>query len=379
MKLGVIGLGLRATGLLTAIEQADDDAVVTSVCDILPQETLEERLKENKIRTSRIQFFQTPAQLLSYGDFDALIIATNCNTHADIAIQAFEAKVPIFLEKPVATDQQSLLKLQNAEKQFKPNVLVSFPLRVTPLATLAKELIEQGEIGTVEQVQAFNNVPYGRVYYKSWYRDSSITNGLWLQKATHDFDYITHILGRTPVQICAMSTKQIFKGDHPANLKCTDCPEYQTCPESTWVIRKILKEDPLGEYCSFATDTGNQDCGSAIIRFDTGMHAVYSQNFFARKSAATRGARFLGYRGTLEFDWYTNQLKIFRHQTDRTDTYEFTGESSHFGGDEFLARSLMEMVYQKKPSVAPLRDGILSAQMCLAAKKSCQENCFVSI
>ena len=70
---------------------------------------------------------------------------------------------------------------------------------------------------------------------------------------------------------------------------------------------------------------------------------------FLLKSAATRGARFLGYRGTLEFDWYTNQLKIFRHQTDRTDTYEFTGESSHFGGDEFLARSFMEMVYQKKP------------------------------
>ena len=54
MKLGVIGLGLRAIGILTAIEQADDDAVDTSVCDILPQETLEERLKENKIRTSRI-------------------------------------------------------------------------------------------------------------------------------------------------------------------------------------------------------------------------------------------------------------------------------------------------------------------------------------
>ena len=39
-----------------------------------------------------------------------------------------------------------------------------------------------------------------------------------------------------------------------------------------------------------------------IVRYESGMHAVYSQNFFARKKAARRGARLYGYLGTLEYD-----------------------------------------------------------------------------
>ena len=38
-----------------------------------------------------------------------------------------------------------------------------------------------------------------------------------------------------------------------------------------------------------AVDTGNEDSGSLLLRYESGMHAVYSQNFFARKGAARRG------------------------------------------------------------------------------------------
>lgn len=72
-----------------------------------------------------------------------------------------------------------------------------------------------------------------------------------------------------------------------------------------------------GYQCCYATDTGNHDSASVLLRFENGAHASYSQNFYARKGAAARGARLIGYKGTLEFDWYTDELKVFMHDASR--------------------------------------------------------------
>jgi hypothetical protein len=42
-------------------------------------------------------------------------------------------------------------------------------------------------------VQAINNVPYGSVYYHSWYRDPKETGGLFLQKARRTMWITFHI------------------------------------------------------------------------------------------------------------------------------------------------------------------------------------------
>lgn len=191
--------------------------------------------------------------------------------------------------------------------EMNDKTVVSFPLRLTEQVQILREIVDSGKIGTVEHVQAVNDVPYGRVYFHGWYRDEKETGGLWLQKATHDFDYINSILRSRPVEICAMTSKQIFKGDKPAGKLCDECEEKQTCPES-YISTHRAGEYLYGPWCCFAEDTGNEDSGSAIIRYETGMHVVYSQNFFARRGAGLRGARFLGYDGTAEFDFQSGDV-----------------------------------------------------------------------
>ena len=71
--------------------------------------------------------------------------------------------------------------------------MVSFPLHVTCIVQEMKRLVDSGALGDVVSVQAVNNVPYGGVYYHSWYRDAALTGGLFLQKSTHDIDYITPV------------------------------------------------------------------------------------------------------------------------------------------------------------------------------------------
>jgi predicted dehydrogenase len=376
MRLGVIGFGRRIRAIVKEITRQEPEARLAAIVD--PQQArIADEWKEGSL--DAVEFFQTPEAMVKDGQLDAILIGTRCSLHAEMALRVCTSGLPLFLEKPVATRYDDLHRLWKRYQLSKANVVVSFPLRLTPLVQLVKEIVDSGRIGTVEHVQAVNNVPYGSVYYQNWYRDEEETGGLFLQKATHDFDYLNYILGLQPVMISAMTSKQIYKGDKPSGLQCVDCEERNQCPESA-VLKRKNGDIPRGEYCAFASDTGNEDSGSAMIRYETGMHAVYSQNFFARNSAARRGARFLGYKGTVEFDFYTNHVQVFMHQTRRTEKYDLhMTDDQHGGGDTALAQNFIDVIKGRSDSASPLESGIMSALMCLKAKDSARTNTFQSI
>jgi predicted dehydrogenase len=361
--------------MLAEIVKVDPSCRVVAITDIRNDEIKRELGGE----AETIDFFDSPEAMVQEARLHGILIGTRCSLHAEMALRVLPVGIPLFLEKPVATSYQDLIRLKKGFEATGTEVVVSFPLRAAPLLKLVKEIIDSGKIGTVEHVQAVNNVPYGGVYYHHWYRDEKETGGLFLQKATHDFDYINYLLGIQPTIICAMTSKRVFKGNKPAGLKCAECDEQEICPDSTVNIHKLPHETPAGEYCCFAVDTGNEDSGSALIRYETGMHVSYSQNFFARRKAGTRGARLIGYKGTLEFDFYTNAIKVYMHHSPVAETYEMTDEAGHFGGDAVIARNFIDVMKGKAKSIAPMEAGLLSALMCLKARESAQTHTFQAI
>lgn len=384
MRLGVIGYGRRIRKIIDEIIQIDPSCRVAAITDIRNEQIREELAGQSqeqrlRLRTDEIEYFDMPEQMIQEARPDGLLIGTRCSLHTEMAVRVLPSGIPLFLEKPVSTNEADFYRLKEAYEQYGTQVVVSFPLRETPHVRLAKAIIASGQIGTVEHIQVTNNVPYGDVYFQNWYRDEQETGGLFLQKATHDFDCINQLAGAMPDWITAVTSKQIFKGDKPAGLRCDACDEQLVCEESA-VLKRRKREIPEGEFCSYAVDTGNEDSGSAIIQYRTGMHAAYSQNFFARRKAANRHYRMLGYRGTLEFDIYTNQVKVFMHHTPRVETHDIDpGPSGHAGGDAALALNFIEVMQGRSQSIFPLKDGLLSALMCLSAKKSAATRMFQQI
>lgn len=382
MRMGVIGYGFRISNVIDIILEFDLGAQITAIVDI-NQKDAKKRLEEKGIDSKAITFYENEDEMLSQEKLDGVLIGTRCGAHARLAKKVLEYNIPLFLEKPVATNLGDLKMLRQAASISKSEVVVSFPLRVTPLLKFAKEIVLSGRLGTIEHVQAVNNVPYGGCYYHSWYRDEHETAGLFLQKATHDFDYINYLLDLTPESVCAVTSKQIFRGDHQKGLWCKDCDENQTCPEGTFVLKHFKSDEndwAHGGMCCFAKDTGNEDSGSAIVTYETGMHVCYSQNFFARKKAGKRGARLIGYNGTLEFDWFSNEIKVFMHSIGREEIYKLdASNASHSGGDSSLAYNFINVMQGKEKSVAPIKAGLTSALMCLKAKQSAQTHTFQSI
>ncbi len=384
-NIGIIGFGSRARGIWEksimpySEVEGNDKCRLVAIVDPRPEEELRAELEVCGAPDARI--YRDPAEMYENEKLDGVIIGTRCSLHTKMALINARYGIPVLLEKPVSTTDEDLDALEGILDTMDEKTLISFPLRVAPLAVRAKEIIDTGVLGKISQVQGINNVPYARGYYHKWYRDDKETGGLFLQKSTHDLDLIQFILGEPrPVMISATETKNIFLGDMPAGLKCKDCEKRAECPESDINVASYGDRYQIGEYCSFAVDTGNHDSASIIVQYADGMHAVYSQNFVARKAAGRRGLRIIGYNATLEFEFNSNCIDIFYHNENKNEHIDMTElcKHSHGGGDLKMIDSYVKMLGGAR-SPAPLSYGILSAKLCLAARRSAEENVFVKI
>ena len=384
-NIGIIGFGKRAKDIWSksvtdynAVAENDKCRLV-AIVDLRPEDELRSELEGCGAPEASI--YRTPEEMYENEKLDGVIIGTRCSLHTKMALINANYGIPVLLEKPVATTDEDLLALEGIVDTMNEKTLVSFPLRVAPIAIKAKEIIDSGVLGKISQVQGINNVPYGRGYYHKWYRDDNETGGLFLQKSTHDLDLIQFILSEPkPVMVSATETKNIFVGDMPAGLKCADCQKRAECPERDLNVASYGDRYQIGEYCAFAVDTGNHDSASVIVQYADGMHAVYSQNFVARKAAGRRGLRIIGYNATLEFEFNSKCIDIFYHNENKNEHIDMTAasEHSHGGGDLKMIDAYVKMLGGEK-SPAPLSFGILSAKLCLAARKSAKENVFVKI
>jgi len=111
--------------------------------------------------------------------------------------------------------------------------------------------------------------------------------------------------------------------------------------------------------------------------YDNGVHASYSQNFLSRRAAYRRGATVIGYEATLEFDLAPMELRIIHHRSEKVEQVRVDVEDdAHGGGARILAESFLDLVKGRAKPNASLRDGLLSAAMCLAARESARTKTF---
>ncbi len=381
IRMGVIGYGSRANMVVRLVERLDADARIAAIADPAT-DAVKKRLAGEKFikdKPEDIRFYADADEMLAKEKgLTGVVIGTRCSLHTTMACKVARTGLPLYLEKPVSTTMADAKKLKAAFDKSSSPVVVSFPLRLSQLVEVPRKMIAAGEIGTLEQIQAINNVPYGSGYFRSWYRDYNETGGLWLQKATHDLDYVNYIVGELPVRIMAMESQRVFGRRKPVGLTCDVCEELETCPESPYAdffprLRAELYV-PDKRKCVFGKDIDPRysDNGSALVEYANGLHATYSQNFFVSGAAGCRGATLIGYKGSISFDWYTGKVKVVMHHRARTDTLDFSGVDGHGGGDEELSRDFINLMRGKGTSRAPISAGILSAYMCLKARESAQ-------
>jgi len=379
LKIAVIGFGTRVSWMVKLMREFDPAVKLVAVAD--PNAQGVTKCAHEIGIEEPVRIFGNADELLeNAADFDGVMIGTRCSLHTTMALKVAPTKLPLFLEKPVALNLAEWEQLRSAYAGRENSVVVSFPLRLSPHVQKCIEIINSGRVGTINQIQAVNNVPYGGVYYGQWYRDYNETGGLWLQKATHDFDYINQLMMANPTLVMAMHSRKIYGGSMPADLRCSQCDLTETCKESPRNLTArgddggmMNTDHPTAEMdhaCAFSSSIKNQDAGSAIILYDNGAHANYVQNFVPRRSAGKRGATIIGYNATLSFDWQSGGVRVIDHHRDNVEDFAVSAQGQHGGGDHELAKNFIDLLRGRDVSKSNLSDGLLSAAMCLAARES---------
>jgi predicted dehydrogenase len=388
IRLGIVGYGHRLSCLITGpMKKAEADFRVVGVVDPA-EDVVRKRLRDWGCEDQKdVPFYPDLRALVRRAKPDGLLIGTTCPLHTPYAIEAAKYDIPLFLEKPVSTSMRQAVALEKAFRRSKCEAVVSFPLRVSPLCVRAKQEIDKGVIGHPEHIAGLNYVPYGYCYWGPGTYER--LQGLFLQKATHDLDYMAFLMGSRITRVGAMATYgRVFGGKKRAGLSCSGCAEADACLESPRNRQRngsVHGKNP-DHPCLFSRDCGSpqtgicEDSSSCVVEFEEGTHGIYTQVFYSRRDAGRRGPIVSGYMGTLSFDWYRDEITVVHHHRPFTDTLSAKGGASHFGGDDELARDFFDLIRGRiRRSRTPIETGLASVYACLAAKESAETGTFVKV
>ena len=97
------------------------------------------------------QFYDNNAETVDKSEIDAAVCSVSAEGHPGVIERALEHGVPLFVEKPAATNTASLETLIG--NNHKNNVTVGFQKRFVPVYTELKKFIDNGEYGKLHLLQ----------------------------------------------------------------------------------------------------------------------------------------------------------------------------------------------------------------------------------
>jgi len=102
-------------------------------------------------------------RMVARDDVDLVDICTSNVTHMPIAVAAARAGKHVLCEKPIAMNAREARRMLDAAREADVRHMVAFNYRRVPAIMLARQLIDEGKIGTIRHFNA--------VYYQDWLVD----------------------------------------------------------------------------------------------------------------------------------------------------------------------------------------------------------------
>lgn len=94
-----------------------------------------------------VTLFKTLDELLASARPDGVILATPNQLHVDQALYCLEARLPMLLEKPIATTLEEGERLVTAVEAGEVPVLIGHHRAHSPIMAKAKEIVDSGKLG----------------------------------------------------------------------------------------------------------------------------------------------------------------------------------------------------------------------------------------
>ncbi|MDO5377308.1 MAG: Gfo/Idh/MocA family oxidoreductase [Clostridia bacterium] len=203
VRFGIVGLGSMGVGHAKTLLGGMAEATLTAVASANPARV--EKLRAIPGGES-VRVFKTPAQMYASGEIDAVLIASPHRAHVAQAIEAFEAGMPVLLEKPIGVFGREARALIRAAEASGLAFGVMFNQRTNPAYRKMKELVDSGELGQIRRTSVIvTDCLRAQSYYdagawRATWRDDG--GGVLLNQAPHNLDLWQWICGM-PVRVRA--------------------------------------------------------------------------------------------------------------------------------------------------------------------------------
>jgi predicted dehydrogenase len=151
-------------------------------------------------------------QMLETQRPDVVVVATVDATHAHYVVTALDRGVDVICEKPLTTDLDGVHRIAEAARRSDNRLIVTFNYRYSPRNSLVKQLVADGEIGTVTSVhfEWLLDTVHGADYFRRWHRNRTSSGGLLVHKSTHHFDLVNWWLADRPETVSAHASLRFY-------------------------------------------------------------------------------------------------------------------------------------------------------------------------
>lgn len=243
----------------------------------------------------------------------AIVTTTDC-THAELAEQALDHGLHVFVDKPLATSVWECRRIIRAGGKNQRRIIVGHNLRYDEyMLTLAK-IIRSGRIGEVMQVESGEvlDLKHGGSYFHRWHSEFDKSAGLMNHKCCHQLDIINWALNDEPVGVAALGDLSYYvpRPDLKHGQRCTECPIAVECPHFCDVDahdqrlrRMYLDVEHVDGYirdrCVYSKRNTVNDREVLNIRYSKGTTASFSLIAFAPREYSYY--YFTGSEGRLEY------------------------------------------------------------------------------
>jgi predicted dehydrogenase len=196
LKVGVVGCGYWGPNLIRNFTQLNSSRVV--MCSDLS----EARLKHMVSLYPHLETTKDFRQILARDDIEAVIVATQPQTHHPIGMEALKAGKHLFVEKPLATSSEQCEDLIREADKRCLKLITGHTFVYTAAVNKIKDLISSGELGDIMYISS-TRVNLG-IFQEE-------INVVW-DLAPHDVSIINYILDSTPEAVCANGHSYIRGG-----------------------------------------------------------------------------------------------------------------------------------------------------------------------
>ena len=195
VKLGVLGAGsFAASILLPSIKKAGDIELI----GIASSGGLHAQHSGKKFGFNYAT--SDDDEILNDPNINTVAILTRHDTHADLVVKALKAGKHVFVEKPLAINNAQLSAISKPLLKTEDCILTTgFNRRFAPLADALSSFLSHRS----EPMHVHYRVNAGAIPLNHWTQDPEIGGGRIIGEGCHFVDFITFLVGDTPVSVTA--------------------------------------------------------------------------------------------------------------------------------------------------------------------------------